>query len=77
MTGTVHHQIGAKAADDIADILNADFRRLDFVDIHRGFGAEFARERKARRLRRAHADDPTCAHLLRRRDRQIPIGPEP
>ena len=45
---------------------------VDLLDIDGGFGAEFARQLQPRRLRRADADDPARAHLLRGGHRQNP-----
>ena len=42
----------------------------DLLDIHRSLRAEFARQLKPRLFRRADADHPARAHLLRRGDRQ-------
>ena len=70
MARAIHHQVGAESADDVAHRLDARLGRFHLLDVHRRLGAEFARERKARLLRRADADDAPRAHLLRGRDRQ-------
>ena len=70
MAGAVHDQVGAVAADELADPGDALGGRPVFLDIHRRLGAKFARQRQARLLGRADADDAARAHLLRRGDGQ-------
>ncbi len=72
MARAIHDQVGAKAADDVAHFFDPLIGRLELLDIHRRLGAELARERKPRRLRRADADHPARAHFLRGRHRQNP-----
>src|SRR5262249_31600143 len=65
MAGTIHHEVGAEAADDVANTLDALIRLLDLLDVHRRLGAEFARELKPRRFATADADHPSGAHFAR------------
>ena len=70
MARAVHHEIGAEAADDLADRRDARLWRRELLNIHGGFGAELATQREARLLRRADHDHAARAHLLRGRDRE-------
>ena len=70
MARTIHHEIGAEAADDVAHLLDAFRRRPDFLNVDGGFRAEFARQLEPRRFRRADTDHPARAHLLGRCDGQ-------
>src|SRR6185437_15270254 len=70
MTRAIHHEVRAESADDVAHFSDTFLRRLAFLDVDGGLGAEFARELQARLFRRADADHPARAHLLRSRDGQ-------
>src|SRR6185437_4274912 len=70
MSRTIHHQISAEAADDVAHALDPRFRRGDILDVDGGFSAELARELEPRVLRRPDTDDAPRAHLLRGGDRE-------
>src|SRR5580700_1255360 len=70
MSCAVHHQVRAKAADDVADSFDPCVWRLELVDVHCCLGAEAARQGEPRGLRRADADHATGSHLLRSRDSQ-------
>ena len=67
MTGAVHYQIGAEAADDVAYARDALLGRLVLLDIHRRFGAKLTRQCEPRLFRRADANNPAGAHFLRGR----------
>src|SRR5262249_13314391 len=64
MAGTVHHEICAKSADDVAHARDPLLRILGLLDVHRRFGTECSRELEPRLLRSADADHPSGAHSL-------------
>jgi len=62
MSRTIHHEVGAEAADDLAHSLDARLGVADFFNIDCGFGAESSRQLEPRHLRRADADNAPGAH---------------
>src|SRR4029077_10564674 len=77
MTRAIHHQIRAETADDVAHTLDARLRCRNLFDIDGGFRPELARQRQARRLRRADADHPARAHFPCRSDGENPDWTRP
>src|SRR4029077_15633484 len=70
MTRAIHHQIGAKTANDVPHALDTFVRKLELFDVHSRLGAEFARELQPRLLGRANGDYPARPHFLGGRHRQ-------
>ena len=73
----IHHQIGAKSANDVPHPLDTFVRKLELFDVHSRLGAEFARE-----LRPGSSGAPTAITLpapisWAAATARIPIGPEP
>jgi hypothetical protein len=70
MARAIHHQIGAKSANDVPHPLDTFIRKLEIFDVHSGLGAEFARESQPWLLGRADSDHPGRPHFLGGRHRQ-------
>ncbi len=68
MTGAVHDDVGAPAADDVAHRLDPRLRCRMPLDIDGRLGAELPRQRQSRAFGRADGDDAAGPHLLRRGD---------
>ena len=74
VAAAVQRQIGAEAAGDVPHRLDPIGGRRVIVQTDGRFGSEFAAELKARALRGAHHDHPSCAQLLRCRRGQHADG---
>src|SRR6516162_9480679 len=77
MTGTVHHQVGPEAADNLAHPRDALLGCFVLLAIDCRLRTKLSRELQPRRFRRADADHPASAISCAAAIARMPIGPEP